>query len=375
MPCTPLLRVLLFLSLIPFSACGSAESEARGLVIIEPANPDRPYYFDFDVVPEGEVREHTYVMANTDPRPITITKVQSSCGCTVPRVVATAPDGTQTFGRLFTNDEADVITVPVGGRLELTVTTDTRHVRVKNQHKLNTVRLTCDSENSPFLSFEQHLWVTLGFNATPLEIDLRLVPEGGGRAASTELFPAQAESKARITGVHSATEGLTVSFVEEKRHTGVVTIVTAELAPGMPRGPWLGEVRLDCTREDGVTAAPPFLIPVRGHVTTDVVCSPASLIFSPLNHETGAFAEAVVQALIPGERIAIKDCRLIGEMDGVKIEYSPDAPDSKGLSVRWNLRLSVGPEAAGTQAIGTLEIDTTVESAETLKVPVNGTFE
>lgn len=371
---TPPLRVLALLFVALPLACAPAAPEGRGLVVLDPVNPERPLYYDFDIVPEGEVREHTYVLQNTDPVPVTVTKLQSSCGCTVPRVVAIAPDGTETTGRLYTEDGSDVVTVPVGGRLAVTVTTDTRHVRVKNQHKLNTVRLTCDSVNEPYLSFEQHLWVTLAFNATPLEIDLELVPEGGGKAGSTELFPAQDGSLARVTGVHSATEGLTVSFHEEPRPRGNVTIVTAELAPGMQRGPWLGEVRLDCTREDGETPAPPFLVPVRAHVTTDVVCSPGSLIFGPLGAQGGAELEAVVQALIPGERVMLSGHRLLGELDGVQVSYEPDAPDADGRSVRWNLTLSVAPEHATQPLRGTLELDTDVESAGTLSIPVTGNF-
>lgn len=377
MPRIPLLRVLpLFLAVLPLACAPSTPDStgARGLVVIDPSNPERPLYHDFDIVPEGEVREHTYVLQNTDPVPITVTKLQSSCGCTVPRVVAIAPDGTETAGRLYSDGLSDVVTVPIGGRLELTVTTDTRHVRVKNQHKLNTVRLTCDSVNEPYLSFEQHLWVTLAFNATPLEIDLEFVPEGGGKAGATELFPAQDGSEARVTGVHSATEGLTVTFHEEPRPRGNVTIVTAELAPGMPRGPWRGEVRLECTREDGETPAPPFLIPVRAHVTTDVVCSPGSLIFGPLDAERGATIEAVVQALIPGERLTILGHRTTGDLDAVEVTYEPDAPDADGRSVRWNLRLGIAPEHARGPLHGTLELDTDVESAGTLRVPVTGNF-
>ncbi|MCA8979491.1 MAG: DUF1573 domain-containing protein [Planctomycetes bacterium] len=363
----------LLLAALPL-ACAPSAPEGRGLVVIDPVNPERPFYFDFDVVPEGEVREHTYVLQNTDPLPVTVTKLQSSCGCTVPRVVAIAPDGTQTAGRIYSEDGGDVVTVPVDGRLEVTVTTDTRHVRVKNQHKLNTVRLTCDSLNEPYLSFEQHLWVTLAFNATPLEIDLAFVPEGGGKAGSTELFPAQDGSMAHVTGVHSATEGLTVSFHEEPRPRGNVTIVTAELEPGKPRGPWLGEVKLDCTREDGETPAPPFLIPVRAHVTTDVVCSPLSLIFSPVDAERGARIEAVVQALIPGERVTLLGHRLVGDFEGVEVTYEPDAPDADGRSVRWNLSLTIPAEFAVRRMHGTLELDTDVESTETLRVPVTGNF-
>ena len=374
MPRIPLLRLLLPLLVALPIACREAQQDARGLVVINPATPERPLYFDFDVVPEGEVREHTYILQNTDPVPIVVHKLQSSCGCTVPRVVAIAPDGTETTGRLFDDGTGDVVTVPVGGKLEVTVTTDTKHVRVKNQHKLNTVRLTCSSENVPYLSFEQHLWVTLAFNATPLKIDLELVPEGGGKSGSTELFPAQDGSLARVTGVHSASPGLTVSYHEEPRPRGNVTIVTAELEPGMPRGPWLGEVRLNCLREDGETPGPPFLVPVSGHITTDVVCSPGSLIFSNFDAERGASLEAVVQALVLGERVKITGHRLVGDLEGVEVSYVPAAAGADGRSVRWNLKLTVGPEAAGRTLRGTLELDTDVESASTLRVPVTGTF-
>jgi uncharacterized protein DUF1573 len=375
MPRIPLFRVLpLLLAALPLACGGTHDYEARGLVVINPATPERPLYFDFDVVPEGEVREHTYVLQNTDPVPVVVHKLQSSCGCTVPRVVAIAPDGTETAGRLFDDGTGDVVTVPVDGKLEVTVITDTKHVRVKNQHKLNTVRLTCSSENEPYLSFEQHLWVTLAFNATPSKIDLGLVPEGGGKAGSSELFPAQDGSLARVTGVHSATPGLTVTFHEEPRPRGNITIVTAELEPGMPRGQWLGEVRLDCTREDGETDAPPFLLQVQGLVTTDVVCIPRSLIFDDLDPEEGVTINAVVQALVPGERVRITGHRLTGDLDGVEVSYEPDAVGADGRSVRWNLKLVVGPEAAGRKLRGNLEIDTDVESAGTLLVPVTGSF-
>ena len=370
----PMLRPLLQRTLpvlLGILSLACSQEQARGFVVIDPVNADRPLFIDFDKVPEGEVREHTYMLVNTDPRALTIHKLQSSCGCTVPRVTAIHPDGTRTAGKM--HGTGDVVSVPVGGQLELTVTTDTHHVRVKNQHKLNTVRLTCDSENEPYLSFEQHLWVVLAFNATPGVIDLELVPENGGRAGSTELFPAQTGSTVRVTGVHSHTDGLGVEFHEESRLAGNITIVTATLPPGLPRGSWIGELRLDTTGDDGTGEGAPFLVKVRGQVTADVVCSPHSLILGNLDPENDATIECVIRALIPGERLMITGHRTEGDADSLAVTYEPDAPGADGRSMRWNVTVKVPAGYTGKSLRGTIEFETDISSAPTVRVPVTGT--
>lgn len=378
-PFAPLFLAPLLLAplLVLVPACGGGteaayETSGGGFVITNPTDAKRPYFHDFGVVPVGEVREHTYLLRNTEDRPLTVQKLQPSCGCTVPRVVAIGPDGTRVAGKTFGG--GDVVTVPKGGTMELTVVTDTEQVRIKNRDKLNTVRMTCDSEDEPYMAFEQHIWVRQAFNATPPEIDLKLVPEGGGGSSSTELFPAAQGSEARVTGVRSATEGLTVDFREEPRPGGTVTIVTASLEPGAARGPWVGEVWLETTGDDGESEGQPFRVVVRGLVTQDVVCSPGSLMFPRFESGQGATAEAVVRALIPGERLMITGHEWIGDTDGVSVTYEPDAPGADGRSVRWRLRVEVAPELAGKSVRGTLVLKTDIESAEEIRVPYTGSF-
>lgn len=369
--------VALALSLLTLlAACGGSDptyvASGGGFVVTNPTDSKRPYFHDFGVVPVGEVREHTYVLRNTEGRPLTVSKLQASCGCTVPRVVAIGPDGERIEGRTHGYGGGDVVVVPTDGTMELTVVTDTTQIRVKNIDKLNTVRLTCDSENEPYMAFEQHIWVRQAFNATPPEIDLKLVPEGGGGSSSTELFPAAEGSEAKVTGVRSASEGLTVDFREESRPGGVVTVVTASVEPGMPRGPWTGEVWLDTTADDGTSEGVPFRVVVRGLVTQDVICSPGSVIFPRLVSGQGARAEAVVQALIPGERLMITGHELVGDAEGVTVTYEPDAPGADGRSTRWRLRLEVAPERTEQSVRGTLILKTDVESAAEIQVPYTG---
>ena len=81
---------LLLASLGLLAACGDApevtssetEGQARkGLAPLVHADedPGRPGFFDFGTVPHGETVRHTFLLENTEPRPLTIQQLHVGC--------------------------------------------------------------------------------------------------------------------------------------------------------------------------------------------------------------------------------------------------------------------------------------------------------
>lgn len=107
-------RLLFITALLPFVAATAASAAGPEAVPLEPVK-------DFEIVPRGEVVQHTFEIANQGDAPLQITDVRPACGCTVvdydktiqPGAVgklATKVDTTDFFGPIsksiavFTND-------------------------------------------------------------------------------------------------------------------------------------------------------------------------------------------------------------------------------------------------------------------------------
>jgi len=92
------LIILLSVSILSFLSSCNGNSQSTDAKLIENSssaqNPNskgnEPIMtfdsetFDFGTINEGEVVEHTYNFTNTGNKPLLISEVQVSCGCTVP---------------------------------------------------------------------------------------------------------------------------------------------------------------------------------------------------------------------------------------------------------------------------------------------------
>jgi hypothetical protein len=333
----------------------------RGIVILDP-NPQRPNYWDFDLVSYGERPEHTFRLKNLEQKTVTITSVQPSCGC----VLATLSSPGQPLVRGLMAADAAPFRLAPGAVAELQVVIDTTVVGVMNADKLVTVRIASDSSETPFLGLEAHIKVTRDFLCSPALLDLGEIPQGGAKQANTSVVNESLHPQARILGLERV-DGPFVAHVDEEpigeRITWRVTVEVREDAPfGLARG----KVVLNASGTDGTGTGRQFEIPISGQVVPRILARPSALRLSI----TQDVAELSLECLLPDEKVAIKKVRFEGAGPDLKVDLEPTSPDKQGRASKWRVVLRVTPEGArgGYTRLAVIELDDA--KIPELRVPV-----
>jgi len=386
-PVHRLSTVLATLALLVGSGCGSehasdgagpsALAKNQGLVIVSPASPivspgqeelpgDRPYFHDFGHVPYGEAVQHVFRLQNTDPDPVVVHNLLASCGCTTPRITTTTPTGEVVRGKLKGDP---LITILPGAEAEVTVRVDTRSIRTFNRDKLETVRLRCDSKNTPYLSFEVHVRVERLFQATPVAIEFDNVPASVGARESARITSFARGSEAAITEIDSVEGPIRASVSRGLLLDTPIWTLLVEVDPGLPLGALVGAVHLAAVDENG-EPTDSFVIDVRGQIVRDIVLDPPALHFIQLGNTASNRAEARLRALVPGSRVRVTGGTLSGPAaDRLRFESVAVDPDAVGRSARWRIVLNADPSLAGTSFAGVLTLELDDPMVPTLEVP------
>lgn len=376
-PCRPLmgralLAVLLSLALAscPAEPEASGAPEAQGLVVLNPSG-ERPFYHLFGQVQEGETARHTFVLRNDDPRPMTILRIQTACGCTLPSLTVHGPDGEATPGRLL--GDGPVALVPPGARVEVEFQIDSAHVPRKNAFWLATAHMLTDSPASAYVHFEMSIFVDAPLQITPAVIDLGDVPVSAGAWGQATVITAVAGAPLRVAGIAAQSPELAATLEERAPFGTPVWELRVELPPGLAMGPYLGEVELEVvdepTAEAGSEAGEPrrrgIAVPVRGRVVEDIIARPGIL---RLGLGQG---EGRIVSLVPGRRIVVELLAVEGVPDGlIEVELAPLGPDSRGRAQEWLVRLAQAGEATQARPSGSLRLRVDeAEGSRTLLVP------
>lgn len=363
-------RALAVLVLLVAQGCqehSPTRPSAQGLVILN-GYPERPYFHDFGNLPFGQQAQHVFEIENTDPVPVAIQDMKASCGCVTPRVSYTAADGRVVEGALA--GDGPVITLPPGALARITVKVDTTHVQRMNTDKLEQVRLRSDSLATPYITLEMHLVVERLFRSVPERIDLGLVPQSTGKSARADLSTEIRGSAARILGVESV-EGPLVVHVDATEMAGeTLWILSLDVKPEQALGTLVGKVKLQTTGADGTGAGLSLEVPVIGQVVPDVVLDPGLLVFRTGEAGSAPRAEAVLVALVPGERVLIRSTALSGAAaDQLRVEATPIEPDENGRATRWKVAVEVSETARDQAFSGTLTIETDHPRVPTVRAP------
>ncbi len=379
-PCAPRFfagpaALLVFLVAQIVASCGAGsesgapnatDSAGKGFVIQNPSG-DRPYFFDFETVADGETVTHVFELKNTDPVPITVQDVIPSCSCTNPRLTYKDASGTLVKGKMR---ERPVISIPPGAVANLEISINSNHVHIKNLDKLASVHLRCDSENRPFMAFELHLVVERAFQATPQAISMPNTPVSTGARAHTDIVPAIIGETNKILAVESVTEGMTARLEEVYMQAGMVWRVHVELHPPLELGVFTGKVSMKCSGIGGKEEAEPFLIDVRADVVPDVVIFPPSFVFNQASKDAPFVAECTLTALAPGHRVRIVDSLLQGDYpEDLTLAIEPKAPDADGKSGRWKLVLSWPAESKPPSFAGRVQLTMQDPNLDVLSAP------
>ncbi len=350
-------------------ACGGEEpapsaTEPRGLTVLEPAD-ERPFYRLLGRVPEGEIARHTFRLENTDPEPLRVLRLQTACGCTTPSLRLLVPGREPESIFLQTPDTLAV--VPPRGVLELELAIDTAHAPQKNTFWLATAHLTTDSPRSAYLHFELSIFVDAPLQVTPREVDFGDVPVNGGAWTKATAIRAVRSSTLRVVGISNASPELAAEIDAHESFGQPVWDLRIELPPGLPKGPYQGEVRLEVVEEGAEAEAGSgpreVLVPVRGRIVDDIIPRPALLSLGALTPGETARGEARVVSLVPGRRIVVHDARVEGvESDALSVELEPVTPDSLGRAQEWKVHLVVVGDLPRPRFAGSVRL--AIEEAE-----------
>ena len=307
------------------------ELEARGV---------RAYFHDFGRVRLGETVQHVFRLENTDPAPVTVTRMQASCGCTTPTIRYTDAQGQEVRGR-NTGRTGPVITIPAGVVAELSFKIDTNHSErvYHNTDKLYTVQIATDSPNRGYMRLEAHIYVERAFQATPQPLDLGRIPRSGGGSGKIGIIPVGGLD-ASLVGVGELPPGLRAELIAEPSYGTTMWTVEVTLEPPLEPGPILR--RFDLMTEDkDKRPYYPFPLEVRAYATEDVDWSPQRFLMRNAAVADGPLeAQIEIYSLLSGERLKVTGTRLEGEgTEALELLCEPKVKDSQGRSEKWTLRL------------------------------------
>ncbi len=332
----------------------------RGLRIANPMDPERDYNFDLGRVPYGSVQVVDVQLENVEATPVTLRAVKPGCGCTVPSVSYTEPDGTVRIGDL--GRAGDVLTIPPGHHADLRLEVDTRNVDKQNKSKRVLVRVTSEAEGSDevfYLTLEVHLIVDVPFVAVPGRLDMKRVPVSGGGVAMVDITRANHEGLG-LGEVVSAPEQVLTDLRHEQRFGLDVWTLSVRLVPPIPRGLFQGEVVMAVLDEEGQDAGRTFAVPVQALAVPDVEVVPRRLVFPERSLDRQPVARSELATLLPGHRLRVVDARVEGPAaPHLRLTVDPVDGTREGGSARWTIQLETLPTLDVPELEGevVLEID------------------
>jgi hypothetical protein len=329
------------------------------------ARAERGGFHDFGLVPLGVVAEHTYALANTDPRPVVLRKLDPSCGCTLASVSAVGADGERVQGTPGRSGE--IVTVPAGGRLEIGIALDTRGVAERNVDKHFSVRLTSDSLARPFTTLEGHVIVDAPFQATPASIDLGRVPRGASATAKSTVVCVSALG-GRITELRELPAGVEATLTEIEQLGRPTWVLEAGFAPTLELGRRAAKLLLGAARADGTPLAP-LEIQLAATFVPEIECVPPQLVMHARGAEGGSASVQLV-ARLPGLRLRVLAAHLEGAANsGYAVAFAPLGADAAGRAAEWQLTLTAPPGAAAGAAAGTCVVELDDAQYPRLEIP------
>jgi hypothetical protein len=370
----------LFLTLLLLAACctqAACSRPDRGLVHLNPiktGNPntdDRPLFHDFGNVKYGSRLDHTFLFENSSKHPIQIIRSQGACSCTLlASIETTRADGSIANGDPTANK--DMLVVDAGAELRLKIRIDTTKVAA-NQHKLAVMRVNTDSEITPFLTFELHVYGEKAFRVEPAKVKLGSCPQSHGGSASVRVLPGGPDSFARVVGIVEQGRWVHAEIVEEEVNEQVYWIVHVELPEMLNFGPIQDKIVLSTTDGHGHGNSERLTIDVRGQVVPDITVFPRQLSFGAFNAGEQATLDGQVLALVPGARIKVLSAELEGPLaEHISVEYSAHRGDEGGSSDEWRFVMSVDASIPKGRFNGTLHIQLDDDQMPTLSAPFMG---
>jgi hypothetical protein len=287
MPRRPFPRLLAVLASLLLAACGT-DAQAPALVVQPGSRPapvaetqadpvERPNFHWFGDVPYGEVVRHTFVLANTSRRTVSVVQATPSCACLALDV--RAKDGTGNVIARLHEGGTRTADVPPGGTLEVEFVVDTREERTPNAPRLVQASIRTTDPSVPRIQLEGTVVAVAAFDVQNGRVAMGTV---AAEAAATERI-AIVQSGARpavLTGaVLEAPADWIVRVFEDPQPEGRPRVWTLQVTvPPGPHGAFAAPVRLEA-RASGGEEYEPLVVPVRGERGPTVFAASERLFF------------------------------------------------------------------------------------------------
>jgi len=301
----------------------------------------RTNFYDFGRVPDGEHVQHVFRLTNTDPVPVSISKVDPGCGCTVAALRVIHADGSVEKGEAIHSKAERLLTIPPGELAEIEVQIATRDMVNKNLDKLITLRVLTDSPNGYFLTLEVHILVEQPFTAVPGAIALGSVPESGGAEGKVEIVQSGGfhyelgELGPLPAGVHA-------SLLKEIRNEFPVWTLRAGFDAPLARGPRNEVLRLATYEAEGVPGRG-LEVPLTALVVEDLACEPARLVFAA-PRDAAARGAVELYSRLAGQRLRVTGVDVPEALRGeFAARFEPVEADGEGRSLRWRITVETLP--------------------------------
>lgn len=330
-------KALLWLTLLLVLVSGGC-SKPKGLVILNPQNPERDYDFDLGRLALGEVREYVVQLKNAEGRPLSIREVASGCSCTTPKLSYLNEQGARVEGPILWNQQAFV--VPKDAVIELALRVESKLVPNPNAVKRVIVRIQTDSEVDPAKTLEVHMVVDVPFYVVPKMINLGRVPIGGIAQGKTEISRAMGTGEL-ILGVLSKPENVDVVLETPEDLGAMFWRVHVRWFPPHEHGAQMSSVLLSTSGPHGVGEGPPLEIQLLTIGVEDVVADP--MLFSlPQRLEINSGAGAVqLRSMVGGNRILVTGATPEGPFaECFRASATAISPDANGRSEQWIVQLT-----------------------------------
>ena len=353
--------------LVPLNSEGRPIPPEAGPADLSPqaqAQRERPDFHDFGLVPLGERAEHTFRLLNTDALPVTIQRMDPSCGCASARASYVADDGQRVAGGEARG--VGILDVPPGRVVELVMGIDTAQIHTKNEHKSLSIKLITSSPHRPFLAVEAHVIADSPLQFTAEDLNFGRIPQGSESRAGCEIVSV-GPSGLRPKGLATLPPGMRAELSRAERFGQPLWTLQVWLTPPLELGPLRGELRL--TTE--VPAHPPgpgvdpehdpatqwmpgrdFSLKFAAQVVPDVELFPAQLV-ARARAQAGAQGASELISHLPGQRLRVTGGTIEGPLaDWLELSWTPEAPDDSGQSPTWRIELTAKAGCPQEQASG-----------------------
>lgn len=286
---------------------------------------------DFGSVPRGALLQHNFRVVNNTKDVVGISGIRSSCGCTTAHI---------TKRYLQPGEEVPVQIRMDSGRFRGPKTV-TLYVRI-DRPEVQEVRIWVKANSRDDIGI------------TPDVLDFKQVQSGQGAfgKVAVRFF---GMPQAEITECQPASGYLDAKVVEEKR-TELETVFSLEvnLKKMAPVGRWYSDIWLT-TNQSGT---PRIRVPVRMEVVSNLVASPASVEFGPVEKGKEIERKVVIRGANPFRILKVETGN-----DLVKTRFSSD------LSKTTHVVTFTIKNEKNTPLEGNIQVSTDLESSPVLSIP------